>query len=133
MASTSTKSSEATPTVFTPEAMRRYAADCDQLPAVPMETLRTSPSFRDRLEYATLLAPPCGCRIEGSGVLPDPVRIVFCAGHAAGPDMAEALAPFAQQPVGGACCDGLTAPENCARCGPILRARAALAKVEGRS
>jgi chromosome segregation ATPase len=38
-----------------------------------------------------------------------------------------ALRPFVAQPVGGLCCHGLIDPTDCSRCGPILRARAALA------
>lgn len=47
-------------------------------------------------------------------------------------DLYAALRPFADQRVGGACCEGLTTTDHCCRCGPILRAQAALAKAEGR-
>jgi hypothetical protein len=38
---------------------------------------------RDPLIGCTLRLPGCGCTIEGAGTLPDPVRIVYCADHAA--------------------------------------------------
>jgi hypothetical protein len=30
-----------------------------------------------------LQLPSCGCKIDGAGTLPNPVRIIFCAAHAA--------------------------------------------------
>lgn len=40
---------------------------------------RDSPFYRP-LSFTALL-PPCGCRIEGDGNLPSPLRIKFCARH----------------------------------------------------
>lgn len=55
----------------------------------------------------------------------------------AAPDLLEALRPFAESAVGdnSLCHANFTPPvkaEDCSRCGPILRGRAAIAKAEGR-
>lgn len=39
----------------------------------------------------TLHLPPCGCTVDGAGTLPNPVRIVFCAAHAAAKERIDAL------------------------------------------
>ncbi len=41
---------------------------------------RKSPFFRP-LEFC-MIQPPCGCKIEGDGNLPSPLRIKFCEMHA---------------------------------------------------
>jgi hypothetical protein len=50
------------------------------------------------------------------------------------PRLLEALRPFADQTVveDALCHRGITTPARCCRCGPILAARAAIAKAEGR-
>jgi len=39
---------------------------------------------------------PCGCSIEGHGLLPSPAIIDFCPMHKAAPEMLETLKPFAK-------------------------------------
>lgn len=53
---------------------------------------------------------------------------------AAAPDLLEALRHFSEMETSRAalCHLGLTDEEHCVRCGPILRARAAIAKAEGK-
>jgi hypothetical protein len=71
--------------------LAEYVAAVARYPTVPAETLRSSTYFHDRLEGAVLCVPPCGCRVIGSGVCQDPVRIEFCSAHAATPDLYGAL------------------------------------------
>jgi len=65
--------------------MADYVRKCDELDASDKtSTHRDSPFFR-ALSY-TFLTTPCGCSIVGDGNLPSPLRIKFCAMHAARDD-----------------------------------------------
>jgi hypothetical protein len=61
--------------------MERYEERCKEIAKKEVDApWRKSPFFRP-LEF-TALTPPCGCKIEGDGNLPSPLRIVFCEAHA---------------------------------------------------
>lgn len=66
------------------EAMARYEERVKEIEAKEKAGApwRDSPFFR-RHDLGLMLLPPCGCTIEGDGVIPSPVRIKFCATHSA--------------------------------------------------
>jgi hypothetical protein len=65
------------------EAMDRYEARVREIEAAEKNGApwRASPFFQSH-NMGLMLLPPCGCTIEGDGVIPSPIRIKFCAAHA---------------------------------------------------
>lgn len=61
------------------QAMHEYLIEAAKLTDVD-KSYRDSPWFTPGLLFRL---PPCGCTIEGDGVIPNPFHIKFCATHAA--------------------------------------------------